>query len=103
MGSLFYGSSRVELVIDDETLALVQRVIIAKLRRSEPFAITWHDPGMGGSDSVWVSATVELHFHYDNAPPTEVDSRRLEAITQDAAGPFGLRLSGSVSRVREAS
>jgi len=97
MGSLFYGASRLEIKIDDETLALAQRIIVAKLRRSEPFTISWDDADEigDGLSSVWISTTTELHFKYDSAELPPLDTARLEQLTQGAAGTLGLKLGNA--------
>jgi hypothetical protein len=102
MGSLFYGASRLEIVIDDETLALAQRIIVAKLRRSEPFSISWDDADEigDGLSSVWISETTELHFKYDSPRLPPLDTAKLEQLTQDAATTLGLRL-GNATLVAE--
>lgn len=42
MGTLFYGDNRFAIGIDDRSLAHLQLVILAKLRRDESFSFTWH-------------------------------------------------------------
>ncbi|MGO4300676.1 DUF7882 family protein [Leifsonia sp. RAF41] len=94
MGSLFYGASRLEITVDDGTLAVLQRVIVAKMRRNEPFAITWDDDDSigDGLSSVWVSPTTELHFKFDSGQFPALDSAELERMTIESAGAAGLRL-----------
>ena len=41
MGKLVYGASVTEIDIDDRTLAHLEIVIIAKLRRDEKFVLSW--------------------------------------------------------------
>ncbi|MGO4536750.1 DUF7882 family protein [Leifsonia sp. 2MCAF36] len=94
MGSLFYGASRLEIVVDDATLALLQRVIVAKMRRGEPFAITWDDDDSigDGLSSVWISPTIELHFKFDSGRLPALDPAELERMSMESATPSGLRL-----------
>ncbi len=50
MGTLHYGFERgYAIEIDDRTLAHLQFVIVAKLRRSEGFAFIWNKPTDAGS------------------------------------------------------
>jgi hypothetical protein len=48
VGTLFYGASRTPIRIDDRILAHLRLVATSKLRRNEPFLISWHDPADTG-------------------------------------------------------
>lgn len=67
MGTLYYGSSRLALKIDDSTLAHLRVVATAKLRRGEAFAVTWVDPDdpEASRETLWVHPGVDLMWVLD--------------------------------------
>lgn len=94
MGSLFYGASRHEITFDDATLAHVQLVTVAKLRRNEPFLLTWRSdsnvPNPHGS--VWIDRPTELNFVFENPDTAETDRDRLDEMAAAANSAHGLRV-----------
>lgn len=97
MGSLFYGASRLEIKVDDTTLAMMQRIIVSKMRRNEPFAITWDDDDSigDGLSSVWVAPTTELHFKFESGTFPAIDPAELDRMSQQSSTPSGLRLGNA--------
>lgn len=66
MGRFTYGAGHAKTEIEDRTLAHLQLVIGAKLRRSESFFFTWKEDASigGGRQTVWVHHTADLEFKY---------------------------------------
>jgi hypothetical protein len=90
MGHLRYGSPAQTYEIDDRTLAHVEIVTLAKLRRGEAFALTIPRP-TGGRSTLWVNAASVLVFELDGeAGP--IDRAWLETLIESANGAAGLRL-----------
>lgn len=71
MGTLFYGSNLVPISLPDVTLAHVQAVACAKLRRDESFTMTWrHAPNeTPGKTTIWLEPGIPLRFVLDTGPP----------------------------------
>lgn len=93
MGRLTYeGSQKVE--IEDRALTHLQIVITAKLRRGEPFALSWKDDIStgGGRSTVWVNAQSALVFKYHGGRQPSINRAWIEALTQTANSPAGLYL-----------
>jgi hypothetical protein len=91
MGHLRYGSPVQTFDIDDRTLAHVEIVTLAKLRRGEPFALTVPRP-TGGRSTLWINAASTLVFDLD-ADPGPIDRAWLESLIEAANSAPGLRLS----------
>lgn len=90
MGHLRYGSPAQAFGIDDRTLAHVEIVTLAKLRRGEAFALTIPTP-TGGRSTLWINAASALVFDLD-ADPGPIDRPWLESLIEAANGAAGLRL-----------
>jgi hypothetical protein len=89
---MYYGSSRTPLDLDDTTLRHLEAIVVAKLRRSEPFMLTVED-ATAGRISVWVHATSDLHCSDEAVAPFEPDREVLERYMRESATPTGLVLS----------
>jgi hypothetical protein len=90
MGHLRYGSPVQTYEIEDRTLAHVEIVTLAKLRRGEPFALTVPRP-TGGRSTLWINAASILVFELDG-DPGPIDRAWLETLIDAANGASGLRL-----------
>jgi hypothetical protein len=92
MGRLAFGNESVKL--DDRTLAHVEAVIVTKLRRHEPFLITWAiDPSLGsGRVSKWVHTALSWDIRFDNRRPQRLNQVWLGQLMATANSPTGLRL-----------
>ena len=91
MGRLLYGSPPVAFDLDDRTLAHVEIVVLAKLRRNESFAFSI----AGKADartSLWISPASDLQFEYTKATQ-KINRAWLEVLIESANTPSGLRLS----------
>lgn len=91
MGAFHYGSPPVSFDLDDRTLAHVELVIMAKLRRREclSFAIS-HEDG-SHRQAVWIAPTVPLRFEYEGMMP-EISKAWLQDLVDTANSPGGLRI-----------
>ena len=94
MGKLFYGSSGAAIEFDDRTLAHLQLVMGAKLRRHEAFFCSWRDSAEAGSGrtSIWIEGSIALYFSFDGAERQSVNRAWLEELTKSANSPQGLFL-----------
>ena len=90
MGQLFYGSTTDSLELDDRTLAHVEIVILAKLRRKESFALT-HRTEDGGRTTLWLSPSTTLKFQYV-AGNQEIDREWLDQLIDGANSAAGIQL-----------
>jgi hypothetical protein len=93
VGALLYGDRQRRFEIDDRTLAHLQLVISAKLRRRESFFFSVRDEdGSAGRVSVWMSPMVPLHFKYYGSRAPMINRRWVEALHEVANSPAGLIL-----------
>lgn len=91
MGRFRYGPRGDGFALDDRTLAHLEIVTLAKLRRHEPFALTLPAEG-GGRTTVWINDSSELTFEFDGdggAP----NRAWLDALIESANSPAGLRVT----------
>lgn len=94
MGTLYYGSQRLAVVIADRPLAHLKAVMLAKLRRNEGFGFSWSkgmDEGSGRC-TVWVHPAIELQFDFDDAARPALNRAWLEVLTRQASTSLGLTL-----------
>ncbi|MGN6325584.1 DUF7882 family protein [Pseudolysinimonas sp.] len=96
MGTLFYGSGRLPVLIDDVVLAHIQALVSSKLRRHEGFLLSWSDSmNIGnGRSSVWVHPAADLHFKFDGGKSPAIDQALFAEMANAANGPRGLVLEG---------
>ena len=93
MGALLYGDRQRRFEIDDRTLAHLQLVISAKLRRRESFFFSVREAdGGAGRVSIWMSPMVALHFKYYGSRPPAINRRWVEALHEAANSSAGLVL-----------
>lgn len=90
MGSLHYGSPPATFELDDRTLAHVELVALAKLRRNESFALTIDAP-KGGRSTIWVNASSTLRFEFRSATH-EINRVWLDELIDSANTTAGLRI-----------
>ncbi|MBM7467339.1 hypothetical protein JOE67_002931 [Microbacterium esteraromaticum] len=94
MGVLKYGDSDVPIDIDDRTLAHLQAVVVAKLRRNESFTLSWrHCSGNGtGRSTIWLHPAIPLLFEFDQGAPDKLNLEWLERLMHSANTSGGIRL-----------
>jgi len=93
MGTLIYeGHTKVE--IEDRTLAHLQVVITAKLRRGEPFNLSWKDDSSlgGGRTTVWVHSACSLVYKYRGSRVPQLNYSWVDALAFVANSPSGLHV-----------
>jgi hypothetical protein len=92
VGILRYGGRRLEL--DDRLLTHLQIVFAAKLRRREPFILSWAQPTDLGSGrrALWIDNGVPIHFQYYGSRALAVNRSWLDELIQQSSQPGGLRL-----------
>ncbi|PWC06272.1 ATP-dependent DNA ligase [Mycetocola zhujimingii] len=93
MGRLVYDSTT-SINLDDRTLAHLQIVIGAKLRRGESFPFRWKLPdGAGGPPgSLWIAPGISLYFRYDESRLPNINLDWISALTASSNSDAGLRL-----------
>jgi hypothetical protein len=94
MGTLFYGDARFAIGIDDRSLAHLQLVILAKLRRNESFPFTWHKgtPGDAPQSTIWLHPAIALNFDYEQPRMPAINPVWIERLTMAANSRSGLGL-----------
>ena len=90
MGSLHYGSPPASFEIEDRTLAHVELVVIAKLRRNESFALAI-DSDAGGRATVWINAASTLRFEFGSTTH-DINREWLDELIDSANTTAGMRI-----------
>ncbi len=90
MGTLTYANAASPIAIDDEVLAHLRSVIVTKLRRNEPFALTV-PTAEGPAETLWIHASIPIRFAID--APTALDRALLTRLMQAASSAGGLDLT----------
>jgi len=95
LGTLFYGSSRLPVRVDDRMLAHLKAVTTAKLRRGEGFLLSWMDSAeVGhGRSSVWIHPSCDLHYKFDASVPPKLDPTLLEEMNTESIQARGIQLA----------
>jgi hypothetical protein len=95
MGRLVYGARGMVIEVDDRLLAHVQAVVVAKLRRNEPFALSWTEAASNGSgrQTVWLHPNVELAFEYRGSRRIDLERKTLDDMLIQANTNTGLDLA----------
>lgn len=88
MGQLLFGAGST-FEVEDRTLAHLETVTLAKLRRKEAFALTLEQPD-GGHATIWINPSSVLQFHYSSDRP-EINRAWLESLIDAANTPAGIR------------
>jgi hypothetical protein len=91
VGTLHYGSPATGFALDDRTLAHIELVMMAKLRRQESFAFAITDEKTQLRQAVWISPVTALRFEYD-APMPEINRLWLQDLVDTANSSGGLRI-----------
>jgi hypothetical protein len=92
MGSLHYGSPPATFTIDDRTLAHVELVVLAKLRRNESFALTI-DEAKGGRSTIWLNASSTLRFEFAAVDGgVEINREWLDELIDSANTTVGMKI-----------
>lgn len=101
MGRLLYGSPPVVFDLEDRTLAHVEIVVLAKLRRNESFAVSF--PGKADArTAIWLNPSSVLQFEYGVATHT-INRQWLEELIETANTPQGLHIGDEPKAAKPAS
>lgn len=93
MGMLHYGQSDDGIEIPDRTLAHLQIVMVAKLRRHESFLFTVNiDDGSQITRSLWLNEAVNMSFTYSTQEHYSINRQWLEELSISANSAAGLHL-----------
>jgi hypothetical protein len=94
MGTLIYGPAAKELEIDDRTLAHVQAVIIAKLRRGESFAFNWQKTVNEGSGhvTIWIHPGIYIEFLFFGSKHIQLGRKWVKELMMTANSVGGLKM-----------
>ena len=90
MGSLHYGSPPASFQIDDRTLAHVELVMLAKLRRNESFALTIEGDA-ASRHTIWVNSAATLRFELESST-TDINREWLDELIDSANTTSGMRI-----------
>jgi hypothetical protein len=93
MGRLTYDNTA-KVDLEDRALTHLQIVIVNKLRRGEPFALTWKDDASlgNGRTTVWVHPAASLVFKFSGSRQPDINPAWLEALARTANAQQGLYL-----------
>ena len=93
MGTFVYEGGQ-KVAIEDRALTHLQLVMVAKLRRGEPFPFSWkEDPSIGGGrTTVWIHAASNMVFKYAGSRQPAISRLWVEALAFVANSPSGLYL-----------
>lgn len=94
MGTLLYGSPPSEIPMDDRLLAHLKVVIVNKLRRSEPFLLSWEVSASDGSGrrSVWMHESIPLQFRFSGSRAPALNHTWIEQMMLASMSNEGLRI-----------
>jgi hypothetical protein len=100
MGTLFYGAARIPIRIDDRILAHLKLVVTSKLRRNEPFLVSWNDAADvgGGRSSIWLHPACDLHYKFDGGTPAAIDQELIEHLSVAANAARGIEIDEATLR-----
>ncbi|KQR63893.1 hypothetical protein [Frigoribacterium sp. Leaf172] len=94
MGTLFYGTDRYGVELDDRALAHLKVALLTLLRAQQSVALTIARPVSQGSgrDTMWINPTSDLRFHFSGNRPPRINESWVRAIIATANTPSGMRL-----------
>jgi hypothetical protein len=97
MGTLFYGSARISIHVDDVMLAHLRALITTKQRRNEGFLVSWTDAlEVGdGRSSVWIHPYADLHYKFEESHIPQLDADLLEEMSKNSSTSRGVELDGA--------
>jgi hypothetical protein len=90
MGQLLYGVSPASFDLDDRTLAHVELVVLAKLRRNESFALILTRPDSSRT-TLWIHPSSVLQFDYQEGQH-DINREWLDQLVDTANSPGGMRI-----------
>lgn len=90
MGTLTYDGD--EIGFEDRTLAHLQAVITTKLRRREPFLVSWRCdvPGLPARKSLWIDNAIPIRYEFDRDDVGSLNTAWLNSMIEMAGRTSGL-------------
>ena len=94
MGSLYYGTGRFAVEIDDRPLAHVKVALLLLLREGYGVAFTFTPSQAhgGGRDTLWISPTTDIRFFFSGGRSPSINDEWVREIVETAHSPTGMRL-----------
>lgn len=90
MGTLTYDGE--SFTFDDRTLAHLQAAVTLKLRRREPFLLSWASQEAGDSarTSLWIDNAIPIRYDFDQAEPGRLNDAWLNSMVEMASRASGI-------------
>ena len=90
MGTLTYNGD--SFTFDDRTLAHLQAALTLKLRRREPFLLSWvpQEAGDFARTSLWIDNAIPIRYDFDQADPGRLNDAWLNSMVEMASRASGL-------------
>jgi hypothetical protein len=94
MGFLYYGDDSYPIEIDDRQLSHLKVALLSLLRANKSVAFTVAHSAREGSgrDTLWITPTTDIRFHFLGSRPMVIDEVWVRAIMATADTPAGMRL-----------
>lgn len=94
MGSMEYAGQ--EIQIDDRLLTHLQVVVIGKLRRGEPFLMSWVNTVSSGSGraAIWLHPNFPVQFRFAGSRVPQINAEWVQRLRQSADSSTGLIVTG---------
>lgn len=92
MGHLIYDGQDHEF--DDRVLAHVKAAVGQKLRRHEPFYLTWNKKLKEGDGriAIWVSPYAPLTFRFSGSRQPELNPVWVRVLEESGNSPYGMQV-----------
>ncbi|NQX28427.1 hypothetical protein HQQ81_13855 [Microbacteriaceae bacterium VKM Ac-2854] len=86
MATLIYGPQNLHVEFDERVLAHVKVAVLAKLRRSESFSLSWVEGESAGHgrSSIWLNPAVPLQFRFRERSRQRLNRAWVEEMLQSA-------------------
>ncbi|MEY9954148.1 hypothetical protein [Leifsonia sp. EB34] len=90
MGTLTYDGETVSF--EDRTLAHLQAAITTKLRRREPFLLSWKcdEAGLPARTSLWIDNAIPIRYAFERADLGGLNTAWLNSMIEMAGRTSGL-------------
>lgn len=90
MGTLTYDGDTI--TFEDRTLAHLQAAITTKLRRREPFLMSWRcdEPGLPARMSLWIDNAIPIRYEFERADLGGLNGAWLNSMLEMAGRTSGL-------------
>ncbi|MEN2736481.1 hypothetical protein ABCS02_01715 [Microbacterium sp. X-17] len=101
MGTLTYDGDTI--TFEDRTLAHLQAAITTKLRRREPFLMSWRcdEPGLPARKSLWIDNSIPIRYEFDSAELGRLNSAWLNSMVEMAGRTSGLLVTEEPKELSE--